>query len=198
MPRTSPVPTLALLALLAGCADPAKRQAEEAIQATEATLAASRADAARYVPAQLAPVDEGLARAKAAHAKGDFKGALAAAAGLPASAKTVAAAAADRREGLSRDFAMAGAQLPQVLEAIQRRLETLAAAQKLPKGMTPDSLAKARGELAAIARALDEATARAVAGEVADAVTAARPLRGRALALAASVGLDLGGASAKK
>jgi hypothetical protein len=197
MLRTKLVPPLALLALLAGCADPAKRAAEEAIQGTEATLAAARADAAKFAPELLKPVDEGLATARETFAKGDFSAALAAARELPAKAKAVASTAAARREDLNHDFAAAGAQLPQLFEVIRNQLDALAAAKKLPKGMTPATLAKAREELAAVGKALDEATAKAVAGEVADAVRLARPLRARSLALAAAVGLELGGPPAK-
>jgi hypothetical protein len=197
MLRTKLVPPLALLALLAGCADPAKRPAEEAVQGTEATLAGARADAARYAPEQLKAAEEGLAEAKAAYAKGDFKGALAGGQQALAKAKAAAAAATARREGLGRDFAMAGAQLPQVFEVIQGQLATLATAKKLPKGVTPAKLAAARDDLAAITKALDEATAKATAGDLPAALEQARPLRARTLALASSIGLELGGARSR-
>jgi soluble cytochrome b562 len=45
----------------------------------------------------------------------------------------------------------------------------------------------ARDELGAITRALDEATALATAGKLAEATAAARPLRERSLALASRV-----------
>lgn len=197
MLRTTLVPPLALAALLAGCADPAKRPAEEAVQGTEATLSGARADATRYAPEQLKLAEEGLAQAKAAYAKGDFKGALASGQEALAKAKGAAATATARREGLGRDFAMAGAQLPQVFELIQGQLATLAAAKKLPKGVTPAKLAAARDELATISRTLDEATAKATAGDLPAAVELARPLRARTLSLAASIGLELGGARAR-
>jgi len=194
MLRTKLVPPLALVALLAGCADPAKRPAEEAFQGSEAALAGARVDAARYAPEQLKVAEEGLAQAKAAYAKGDFKGALAGGQEALAKAKAVAATATARREGLGRDFAMAGAQLPQVFEVIQGQLATLATAKRLPKGVTPARLAAAREELSTITRTLADATAKATAGDLPAAVELARPLRARTLALAASLGLELGGA----
>lgn len=197
MHRTKLLAPLALLVVLTACTDPAKEPASQAIQGTEATLAAVRAEGAKYAPTQLKAVEDGLAFAKAAFAKGDFKAALAAAKDLPAQAKAVGTAAATGRDAEGRDFAMATAQLPQLLDTIQGRIAELTFSKKLPKGIDATTLASAKDGVAAVRKVLDEATAKATNGKMAEALAEAKPLRAKSLAIAASLGLGFGGAPAK-
>lgn len=192
MSRTSLVAPLALLALLAGCTDPAKPQAEAAIQAAERTLSGVRADAAKYVPAELKAADEALAKAKALQAKQDHRAALAAATDASTRASAVATTALGRRQQEERDFSAAVAQLPQLFDLVRGRLAELSAAKKLPKGLTPAAVQAAQGELDASTRLLDEVTAQAGAGRLAEATAAARALRDRSVALAVKLGLPVG------
>lgn len=192
MSRTSLLAPLALAALLAGCTDPAKPQAEAAIQAAERTLTGARADAARYAPAELKAADEALAKAKALQAKQEHQAALAAATDASAKASAVAATALGRRQQEERDFAAAVAQLPQLFDLVRGRLAELSAAKKLPKGLTPAALQEARGELDSSTRLLDEVTAQAGAGRMAEAIGAARALRDRSVALAVKLGVPVG------
>ena len=192
MRRTALPSTLALLALLAGCADPAKRPAEEAIKAAEATLAAARPDAARYAATQLQAADEAIAKAKASFAREDFKGALADGQAAKAKASEAVAFATGRRDDYGRNFSMAVAQLPQLHDLIEGKLAELSAAKQLPKGVTKATLASAAEQLAAARKLLGEATAKASSGDIEGAAAAARPLRDTSLAIAWSLGIDLG------
>jgi len=192
MSRTSLLAPLALLALLAACTDPAKPQAEAAIQAAERTLAGARADAARYVPAELKAAEEALAKARSLQAGREHRAALAAAADASAKASAVATTALGRRQQEERDFSAAVAQLPQLFDLVRGRLAELSAAKKLPQGLTPGALEAARGELDASARLLDEVTVQAGAGRLAEATAAARALRDRSVALAVRLGLRVG------
>jgi hypothetical protein len=187
MHRTKLVAPLALAALLAGCTDTAKLPAEQAIKAAEATLAGVKADAAKYAADQLKAVEGGLAKAKEAAAKGDFKAALDSAKELPAKATALVATVKDRKDEESRAFAMATAQLPQLLEGLKGQLEGLSAAKKLPAGTTAAAVASAKEELAALVKSMEEATAKATAGSMAEATKLAQPLKDRALALAKRV-----------
>ena len=196
MHRTQLMAALALAIALAGCTDAAKAPAEAAIQTTEAKVAEVKVEATKYAAAQLKAVEGALATAKEAYAKGDFKGALSAAKELPAKASALAAAVADRKAEESRAFDMATAQLPQFLEALKAQVDGLVAAKKLPKGTTAAAVASAKEELAAITKALEEATAKARAGLVPEATAMAQPLREKASALARRIGA-LAGTAAK-
>lgn len=183
MHRMKLVAPLALAAFLAGCTDTAKAPAEEAMKATEAKIAQLRVEAGKYAADQLKAIDAGLSAAKAAHAKGDFKGALAAAKELPAKAAALAAFVADRRNEESRDYAMATAQVPQLLEGLRADLDAMAKLKQLPKGTTPAAVAEARAEAEAIVKGLAASSEKASSGDLPGATALARPLRDRALAL---------------
>jgi len=193
MHRTKLMASLALAALLAGCTDAAKLPAEEAIKAAEATLAGVKADAGKYAAKQLEAVEGGLAKAKEAAARGDFKAALASAKELPAKATALVTAVRERKDEESRGFAMATAQLPQLLEGLKAKLDELSAARKLPRGTTAAAVASAKAELAAVTRGLEEATAKAAAGGLAEATRLAQAVKERAMALAKVVAGLAGG-----
>jgi hypothetical protein len=183
MHRSKLMAALALVAVLTACTDAARQPAEEAIRAAESTLAGVKDEAGKYAAEQLKAVEGGLAAAKAAVARSDFKAALAAAKDLPAKATALVATVKARKDEESRGFAAATAQLPQYLEGLKLQLDQLAASKKLPKGTTAAAVAAARAELAAVTKGLEEATARATAGAIAEATTLARSCRDRALAL---------------
>jgi hypothetical protein len=197
MHRTKLVAPLALAAFLAGCTDAAKAPAEEAIKATEAKVAQIRGEAGKYAADQLKAVETGLSAARAAHAKGDFKGALAAAKELPAKAAALATFVADRRNEESRDYAMATAQVPQLLEGLRASLDGLAKAKKLPKGTTPAAVAAAREELDAVVKGLQASSEKASSGDLPAATAMARTLRDRSMKLQERVQALLGAPAAK-
>jgi hypothetical protein len=192
MHRTKLMASLALVAFLTACTDAARLPAEEAIKATESTLAGVKEEAGKYAAEQLQAVEGGLAAAKAAAAKGDFKGSLAAARELPAKAAALVATLQARKDAEARGFNAATAQLPQYLEGVRNQLDQLAAAKKLPKGATAADVASAKAELAAVTRGLEEATAKAMSGSMAEATKLATAIRDRSLALGERVAALVG------
>lgn len=188
---------MALFAILAGCTDAAKLPADTAIKGADTALAAVRAEAAKYVPDQLQAVEDGLARAKDAYAKGDFKGALEAAKELPAKVSALGTAVAAKKDELTKAFKDATGQLPQLLEAIKGRVDILSSAKKLPAGMDAAKLAAAKEGLATVTKGLEDATAKMNAGGLAEAVAAAKPLKDKAMEIAGSIGLTFGDSTAK-
>ncbi len=180
---------MAALALLVACTDANKLPADTAIKGADAALAAVRAEAAKYVPDQLKAVEDGLAMAKDAYAKGDFKGALASAKDLPAKVSALAAAVTAKKDELTKAFKDSTGQLPQLLEAIKSRVDILTSAKKLPKGIDASKLASAKEGLASVTQGLADATAKMSAGSLAEAVAAAKPLKDRAMEIAGSIGL---------
>jgi hypothetical protein len=179
----------AALALLFACTDAAKMPADAAIKGAESALAGAKAEAMKFVPDQAKAVQDGIDQAKAAFAKGDFKGALAAAKDLPAKAAGLAAAAAAKKDDLTRQFGAATGPVGQLVDAIKSRVDILSQAKKLPAGMDAGKLAAAKDGLAAVTKELEDAKAKMSAGSIAEALAAAAPLKDKAMEIASSIGL---------
>src|SRR5512145_2773853 len=90
--------------LSVACTDPNKVPAETAIKAAEAAAATLTAEVAKHAPEQVKAVNDGIAAAKAAAAKQDFKGARAAAEALPTKAAEAVAAAQKKVAELKKAF----------------------------------------------------------------------------------------------
>jgi len=197
MLSTKSLAPMAALAFLVACTDPSKLPADTAIKSADSALAAVRTEAAKYVPDQLKAVEDGLAMAKDAYAKGDFKGALAVAKDLPAKVSALANAVAASKDELTKAFQGSTAQLPKLIEAIESRLGILSGAKKLPAGLDAQKLGAAKEGLATLTGALADATAKLQSGALPEAVAAAKPLQGKAMEIAGAIGLTFGEGAAK-
>lgn len=157
----SPVRRVIALALLAcalatgvtGCAsqqDAAARVVAEA----EQTLLAFKDDAQRLAPEQYAAAEQALAKLRTQLAQRDFQGVITS---LPAVTTQLGALhdlATTRRAELEAaieraraDWGPLSLEVPNSLDALQRRIDELAAAGKLPSGLDRDALARARTAL---------------------------------------------------
>lgn len=161
--------------LSVACTDPNKIPAETAIKAAEAAAATLTEQVNKLAPEQVKAFNDGLAAAKAAVAKQDFKAARAAAEGLPAKATAAVAAAQAKLAAMKKAFDDAVAQAGEKVTALQAKVEELAKAKKLPKGVAKDAVAKAKETLAEVEASVAKAKEQAAtdAGAAADAVKAA-------------------------
>jgi len=196
MLRIKHLAPVAALAFLFACTDAAKVPAEAAIKGAESALAGVKAEAAKWVPDQLKAVEGALAQAKDLAAKNDFKGALAVAKDLPAKVAGLATAAADaakaaaaKKDEAMKQFAAVTGPVGQLVDAIKSRLDILGQAKKLPKGIDAKQVAAAKDGLAGVQKDLADAGAKLAAGSYQEALAVAAPLKDKALAIAASIGL---------
>jgi len=196
MLRIKHLAPVAALAFLFACTDAAKAPAEAAIKGADAALAGVKAEAAKWVPDQLKAVEGALAQAKDLAAKNDFKGALAVAKDLPAKVAGLATAAADaakaaaaKKDEAMKQFAGVTGPVGQLVDAIKSRLDILGQAKKLPKGIDAKQVAAAKDGLAGVQKDLADAGAKLAAGSYQEALAVAAPLKDKALAIAASIGL---------
>ena len=88
--------------------------------------------------------------------------------------------AAARQTELVREWAQASQDLPNLLFALEDRLDVLGEARTLPPGLDGPALATARTELAALRAGWARATERVQAGDLGGGVASARDLRDRA------------------
>jgi hypothetical protein len=184
--------------VLVGCAGQ-KEPAEKAIANAESALAAIHDSAQKYAPDQLQAVEEQLAGAKDSFTKGDYKGVLAAAPALTAAISGLK----DTAEGKQKDAEAATAQakdawgplstdVPNMVTAIQSRVDTLSKSHHLPKGVSKDGLASAKSGLAAMKAAWSDASNAAASGDFTTAVSKAQAVKAQAADIMKSLGMSSG------
>jgi hypothetical protein len=177
------------LALFTSCADE-KTPAEAALKAAEAAVAGVKDEAAKYAPDQLKAVTSALAGATEAFKAGKYKDAMAAASAIPAKVKDVAAAAAAKKDELTKAFATLEGSLPKMGEAIKSRLDILSQAKKLPAGLDAAKLTEAKSGYEALTKGWDEAKAAFKGGNLTDAVAKGNALKAKGTELMKAIGLQ--------
>lgn len=199
-PRLRPLPLafallfgLLLLGGLTGCASQ-QDAATRVIAEAEQTLQALKEDAQRVVPEQYAAAEQALAQLRTQLEQRDFVGVLT---GLPAITSQLAAlqdAATARRAELEAAIERARAEwgglsieVPTSLDALQLRIDELAAAGQLPPGLNRESLAAARTRLEQLRATWAEALAAFAQGRLPEAAEQARESQKGAAELAAQL-----------
>lgn len=179
----------AACALLVACSSD-KGPADLALKAADQAIAAAVPEAEKYVPDQLASAQAALKAAQDQFAKGDYKGALAAANDVAAKAKDLVAAAAAKKEELTKAWTEASGSLPKMIEAIKSRVDILGQSKKLPKGMDAAKLTQAKEGLAALTTAWDAASAAFGSGDVQGALEKAKGLKEKGTEIMALLGMQ--------
>ena len=186
-----------LFVLLAGLAlaactnlqEPAKKVLADA----ESALAATSADAEKYVPEQYATVTQKLADMKAAFDKQDYKTIVSGGPGLLADVKALGEAAAAKKaevlEALNKQWTSFATELPSAVAAIEARIATFKKTHKLPKGVTKDAVASATAGVAEVKSAWAEATAAFGSGNIQVAIDKAKAVKAKAEEISAKLGI---------
>lgn len=179
----------AVAALAVACAN----QMEPAQKALDglgnAVTAADAAGASRYIPDQFSAVQAKVGELKAAFDKKDYAAVLAGAPAVLGEAQALIGAAAAKKDEVVKaataEWTTLGASLPQLVEAVKSRVAVLGKSKHLPAGV---DLEAAKTGLADATAAWDTAQK---AGNVEDAVAAARDAKAKAEAAAAALKLTL-------
>ena len=187
--------TLVAALALAACAnqmEPAKKMLGE----VDAAVAAAGADAQKYVPEQVASVNQKLGDLKTAFDKQDYKAIIAGAPALLAEAKGLADAAAAKKkevlEALNAQWTGVSAALPRAVAGLEARIATLKKGKKLPDGVSKEAVAGAGAALTEIKSMWGEATTAFGAGNVQAALDKAKGVKAKADELAAKLGMAAG------
>jgi hypothetical protein len=185
-------------ALVAGCASQ-KAPAEQAIAGAETSLAAVRDAAQKYVPDQLQAVEDQLKGLKDNLAKGDYRAVLTGAPTVNSAISSLKEAAetkkAETEAALVRAkdaWGPASADVPKMVEALAKRVETLSKSHRLPKGVTKEGLASAKSGLDALKSQWGEATSAAASGDYTAAMNKAEAVRTKAAEMMKSLGMSSG------
>lgn len=182
------VAMLFISVLFMACADE-KGPAELAMKAAEQAVAATKAEAEKLVPDQVAALESALASAKDKLAKGEFKEALSEAQGLVGKAKDVLAAAQAKKDELTQKWTELSQGLPQMLEAIQGKVDDLSKLKKLPKAITAEKLAEAKSGLEAVKADLAKAQESFTSGNIEEAIAVATAVKEKAAKAMESLGI---------
>jgi hypothetical protein len=180
-PWSAVLAVLLVAGLSARCANQ-KVPAEAAVNAAETAFQAVRAEAEKYVPDQVKPVQDSIEAAKASIAKGDYEAALNSAKALPEQISALGTAAAAKKAEFAASWASLSAGLPKVVEAIQSRVDILSKSKKLPAGITKEKFDDAKSGLQSITQTWTDATAAFQSGSMKDAVTKAQAVKAKAMA----------------
>ena len=192
--------SLAMVAvLLAGCGNQME-PAKNAIAGIEAAIAAAGPDVAQYIPDQLQAVTSQLNDLKMKFDQKDYKGVLAAAPALLTQAQGLASAAGSAKqaaeaaalEALNGEWGTLATDIPAQLAAVTSRVGILSKSKKLPAGLDATSFDAVTAGTAEATTLWEQATAAQVAGNMEQAVTAARQVKGNLDAAMAALGMTAG------
>ena len=181
---------------LAACSG-GKAPAEQAIKAAEEAFNAAKGEAVKYVPDQVKAVEDALNAAKDSFAKKDYAAATSAATSVAAKAKELVAAAAAKKDELTKSWGDLSGGLPQMLDAVKSRVDILSKSKKLPANLDKEKFEGAQSGLAEVNKVWDEANSAFKEGNLAAAVAKATAVKEKASEIMATLGMQLPQAAQK-
>ncbi|HEU5133935.1 MAG TPA: hypothetical protein VFU13_02210 [Steroidobacteraceae bacterium] len=171
--------------MLVGCASQ-KEPAEKALAQVESSLAEFRADAEKYAAEELQGVDASIARLKSSLANKDYSAVVKAAPALNSTItslrETVATKKADADAMLAAaqaEWTDLSAKVPQMVEAIQSRVDTLGKSRKLPANLDKAAWETVKTDFEAMKTEWTDATAQFASGQAGEAVRKAREVKAK-------------------
>jgi hypothetical protein len=184
---------LALVCAATLACNSGKAPAEAAMKLAEEAVSGAQTEAANLVPDDMKSLSDDLAAAKDMIAKGDYKGALAAAQSIQQKSNDVLAKAKAKKDELTATWNQMSDSLPKMVDAIKSRVDILSQSKKLPAGMDAAKLTAAKDGLAAATTAWGEAQEAFKSGKWTDAIAKATSVKEKATAVMASLGMQAGG-----
>jgi soluble cytochrome b562 len=187
---------LVFVALLASACTNYKEPAQAAISQAETALDAISVDAQKYLPDKYKEVQDAIDAAKATFSKGDYKNALAAAKELPAKVEALATEVSAAKQtavaALTDTWNSLSADLPNMVNAIQSRVDTLSKSKKLPKNIDQATFDAAKTGLDEIKNVWNAASQSFNSGNVEDAVAKAKQVQEKGTEIMAQLGMKTG------
>lgn len=186
MKNTKTIAWLALVAitLLAAACASQKEPATKAVADIEASIGAIRDDASKYAASELQQAEATLASLKEQLAKRDYKGVMEAAPAvtgqITAMQQTVSTKKAEAEAAMAaatEQWQSFSTEVPDMIAAIQSRVDMLSQSRKLPRNLTAQSLQSAKEGLEWMKTTWAEATGAFGAGNPGDAVAKAQTVK---------------------
>lgn len=182
----------AVAALAVACASQMEPAQKALDGLNNAVAAADAAGASKYIPDQLSAVQGKIGELKAAFDKKDYAAVLAGAPALLSQAQALVGAAAAKKDEVVKaatgEWTTLSGSLPQLVAAVKSRVDVLGKSKHLPAGV---DLNAAKAGLADATSLWDKAQKAFGAGNVEDALAAAKDTKAKAEAAAAALKLTL-------
>ncbi|HET8732405.1 MAG TPA: hypothetical protein VFM45_01410 [Anaeromyxobacteraceae bacterium] len=166
--------------LAVACGDSARAPAEAAIAAAGKAIESLKGDVVTYAPDAVKGAERALADARALAEKQDYQGALKAAAAIPDKVKAAFVTAASRKQRVEAAFAELSSTAGQTVADLRKRVDTLSASRKLPRGVDRAAVDAAREGLAEIESSWKQLPAMADRGELESAISEGMRLKVKA------------------
>jgi hypothetical protein len=168
-----------------------KAPAQAAVAAAEKAVQTVRPTVEAYAPQELQALTEALRSAKAKLDGGDYAAALAEAQQVPAKADAAAKAALAVKEALTKEWGTIAAAVPPMLQAIGAKVEELAKAKKLPKGMDKQAVEDLKANAESLGELWKDAERVSGGGNVKEALAKAKEVQTKAQELMGTLGLAI-------
>jgi hypothetical protein len=178
--------------LFTGCARQ-KDEATKALTAIETSVSALKEEGTKYAPVAYQGVESTLNTLKDSLAKGDYKSVIA---GTPElnkavdSLKTAIASGKEQFEAASAEWNSLSADVPNMVSAIQSRVDMLSKSKKLPKNVSQTAFDSAKSGLDSMKSQWNEASAAYMDGKAAEAVEKARAVKAKGTEVLATLGMS--------
>lgn len=174
-----------------------KGPAELAIKSAEEAINATKVEAEKYVPDQMAELDNALAAVKDKFAKGEYGAVIPEAQSLVTKAKGVLDAAMAKKDELMKNWTDLSQGVPGMLEAIQGKVDSLAKSFKLPAGLTAEKFEEVKTTFTSAKEDWTKALESFKAGNYADAVSVAGSVKEKAMQTMQTLGITTATAESK-
>jgi ActR/RegA family two-component response regulator len=185
--------------MLAACANQ-KEPAEKAVAQVESSLAEFKADAEKYAAEDLKGVDDSVNKLKKNLANKDYSAVVIGAPGVASAVKALKTTVEAKKAEVEATIAEAqsewtdlSAKMPQMVEAIQSRVDTLTKSRKLPKDLDKATFDTVKTDFETLKTEWTEASSQFASGAAAEAVRKARSAKAKGEEILTKLGMTTPG-----
>ncbi|MEZ5497800.1 MAG: hypothetical protein R3E77_00085 [Steroidobacteraceae bacterium] len=180
-------------ALLIGACASQKEPATKAVAGVEAALAAVQDEANKYVPDQVAGVNDTITKLKDSLAKGEYAKVLQAAPAATSAIDGLKNAIAAKKAELEATWTDYSSNLPMMVDAIKSRVDILSQSRRLPANISKESFDTAKAGLEMINSKWADASAAAGSGDFTAAIDGAKAVKAKGEEVMSLLGLSSAG-----
>jgi len=181
--------------MLGGCANQ-KEPAEKAVAQVESSLAEFKADAEKYAPEDLKAVEESVTKLKNNLAKKDYSGVVISAPAVASTVRSLKSNVELKKADAEATLAAAqtewtelSAKMPQMVEAIQAKVDSLTKTRKLPKDLDKAAFDTLKADFESLKTEWTTASTDFASGAAAEAVRKARAAKAKGEEILTKLGL---------